>query len=586
MEEDGDAPPFWLQTSTTLRRAHHHHRRSFSLFLNPGVLIVLLPVAALFLVFFVVPSFLSFISQIFRPNLVKKSWDSVNLLLVLFAILCGVLCRRNDDGTSTDEANNISNVAEDHQVEKPNQSTPHHWYEYSDRGMYNSIQTSSSTVMGTGLKRNSSSYPDLRQESLWLSDEDRWRFFDDTQVKGYQLSGSDGLHHRRRQPEPHVDDSVIKNIPVDTFVVRRTESSSSYPPAPPPPPPRQPPAPPPPPPPPAVRPKPRRTFETQAHKKRGENPTSNDMEFKKTRRPPPPPSPPPPPPPPPRRAAFQKSEQKIGKSDTKKGSATKEIATVLASLYHQRKKKKKQKNKGSYESTLYSPISSSLHSGPPPSPPPPPPPPPPSVFHNLFSYKKGNKSKRIHSISATNPPPPPPPPPPPLVSSKQKTQNPPPSTSPKPPPPADTSRHRKPVAAGRPPLPTRINSFNEGDENLNSGWQSPLIPMPPPPPPFRMPDLKFVVRGDYAKIRSSHSSRSSSPDLDSVDLSSSKESTTTPGEMDGGDATPSVFCPSPDVNTKADTFIARFRAGLKLEKMNSVKEKQEMGNSGTSPNPI
>lgn len=32
--------------------------------------------------------------------------------------------------------------------------------------------------------------------------------------------------------------------------------------------------------------------------------------------------------------------------------------------------------------------------------------------------------------------------------------------------------------------------------------------------------------------------------------------------------------PSPDVNNKADMFIARFRANLKLEKMNSIREKQ------------
>lgn len=35
-----------------------------------------------------------------------------------------------------------------------------------------------------------------------------------------------------------------------------------------------------------------------------------------------------------------------------------------------------------------------------------------------------------------------------------------------------------------------------------------------------------------------------------------------------------LFCPSPDVNDKADMFIARFRAGLKLEKVNSIREKQ------------
>lgn len=37
-----------------------------------------------------------------------------------------------------------------------------------------------------------------------------------------------------------------------------------------------------------------------------------------------------------------------------------------------------------------------------------------------------------------------------------------------------------------------------------------------------------------------------------------------------------MFCPSPDVNNKAEMFIARFRAGLKLEKLNSIREKQQI----------
>lgn len=35
-----------------------------------------------------------------------------------------------------------------------------------------------------------------------------------------------------------------------------------------------------------------------------------------------------------------------------------------------------------------------------------------------------------------------------------------------------------------------------------------------------------------------------------------------------------MFCGSPDVNSKADSFIERFREGLKLERMNSIKERQ------------
>lgn len=45
-----------------------------------------------------------------------------------------------------------------------------------------------------------------------------------------------------------------------------------------------------------------------------------------------------------------------------------------------------------------------------------------------------------------------------------------------------------------------------------------------------------------------------------------------------GDVGVSVFCPSPDVNVKAATFIARLRGEWRLEKLNSIKEK---GNNGS-----
>ena len=39
----------------------------------------------------------------------------------------------------------------------------------------------------------------------------------------------------------------------------------------------------------------------------------------------------------------------------------------------------------------------------------------------------------------------------------------------------------------------------------------------------------------------------------------------------------SVFCPSPDVNIEADSFIARLHDGWRLEKANSMREKQKLG---------
>ena len=38
-----------------------------------------------------------------------------------------------------------------------------------------------------------------------------------------------------------------------------------------------------------------------------------------------------------------------------------------------------------------------------------------------------------------------------------------------------------------------------------------------------------------------------------------------------------VFCPNPDVNINADSFIARLHDGWRPEKLNSMREKQKMG---------
>uniref|UniRef100_A0A2P2P4Q4 Uncharacterized protein n=1 Tax=Rhizophora mucronata TaxID=61149 RepID=A0A2P2P4Q4_RHIMU len=122
------------------------------------------------------------------------------------------------------------------------------------------------------------------------------------------------------------------------------------------------------------------------------------------------------------------------------------------------------------------------------------------------------------------------------------------------------------------------------EENVNSGNASPFIPIPPPPPlpPFRMQPWKFLLDGDYVRVASFNSSRSGSPDLESLEDPSDKESSSPmAAAVDGGGGsdivTRPLFCPSPDVNTKADNFIARFRAGLKMEKVNSVKGRSNLG---------
>ncbi|MBA0781072.1 hypothetical protein Gotri_002030, partial [Gossypium trilobum] len=197
MEEDGEMTPFWLETSDSRRR------KPSSFFLNTGILIILLLVIAFAFVLFVIPSFLSLTSNIFKPQLVKKSWDSVNLVLVLFAIICGFLSNSSNNNTPTPTTTYEATTRPspkhvgDH-VPGSNPATPSQWY---DRTAYNSLR---------GLK-SSSSYPDIRQEySSWMvNGDDRWRFYDDTHLYNYRSRS-------RRQHDQQVYINNTKDIAVDT----------------------------------------------------------------------------------------------------------------------------------------------------------------------------------------------------------------------------------------------------------------------------------------------------------------------------------------------------------------------------------
>ncbi|WCJ42735.1 hydroxyproline-rich glycoprotein family protein [Euphorbia peplus] len=498
---------------------------------NLPFLILLLSLGVFFIFFLFI--FLSFSnSHKLRPTIaVKKSWDSFNLFLVLFAILCGIFARRNDDDDSTSAAKSKEGNG--------GNSVSDNWFD----------QFSNPTPPATGglrrLKRNSSSYPDLRQESIWQSGDDRSRFFDDFEIHKYRTTSSSEYV---KKPSV-VEESTVKEIPVDTFKLRSiSKPPDQRPPSPSPPPP--------PPPPPVVTSnhRQRRSYRTVPRKEKIE------VTERSSTPPLPPPPPPPRPPPTPPVVIGPRSEW-----NRRKSNATKEFKMAMISLYHQSTRKRKFKRKNSYDDSDESLHSSPSFTAPPPSPPPPPPPPPPlpsSVFQTIF--RKVNKHKKIHSFSS--PPIPPPPPPQPSLSSsskrwsKRKNHAPPPPPPPAPPPLAPpTPPRRNSNSAGRPPLPTRL-----GNENVNTGGQSPLVPLPPPPPPpFKVPGFKFRMKGDYVKIRSANSSRCSSPELDDAD----NKSTERVNMMDGRSASTggSVFCPSPDVNVKADTFIARLRGEWRLE---------------------
>lgn len=190
---DRDSPPFWFQPPTTPSRTH---RRPHSPIINPVILIILLPILTLLIIFFLLPSFLSHASLIFRPNSsVKKSWDSINIFLVLFAILCGVLARRNDDASPSEEENF-------NDTEKLNTSVSNRWFDDSDRKAYSSPVGIELPGTGVGrLRRSSNSYPDLRQESLWETGERRYRFYDDFDVNLNRSTVSDYVYDGAQRSE-------------------------------------------------------------------------------------------------------------------------------------------------------------------------------------------------------------------------------------------------------------------------------------------------------------------------------------------------------------------------------------------------
>ncbi|KAJ0745669.1 hypothetical protein HanPI659440_Chr10g0401151 [Helianthus annuus] len=85
------SPALWFQPPVTTT-----NRRRTPL-IDPVFLIILIPVLALLFFFICIPPFLSHVSHILNP---KSTWDSLNMFLVLFAILCGLMSRKDDDNVT------------------------------------------------------------------------------------------------------------------------------------------------------------------------------------------------------------------------------------------------------------------------------------------------------------------------------------------------------------------------------------------------------------------------------------------------------------------------------------------------------
>lgn len=538
-----------------------------------------------------VPTLRSFTSNIFKPQAVKHSWDFLNLILVLFAVVCGFLTKNDNNETQTPRFD---------QRTFSNPETPSLWYENSNRS-FNRL-------------RSFGSYPDLRQHSLLVTGDERYRFYDDTRIHfryKYPRFEDEELHRETVssgevyrspmwQPENKPpSDSRIEDIGRNVERTHQVETNekleindfvgeSSEPPVPESLP--------------AVRKKKNRIGSKESLAVTSEDfsaspvlqpelipqpPCSTDQSSESLRTarkkksmivskenvvsvaseeflaspvllpevdPQPPSFTTPPPltrakavrrnvkrtyqpeqndvvaensqlPPSPPLPADRKVHILVKK---KRGNVTKEFLTSLRG----KKKKQRQKSVENFETILNSQS----------QPPPPPPPPPPSVFHNLFSSNK-SKHKKHYLVPMA-------------------------------PPKRDHSQYR---------LKDNVNVMNSGNE-------SPLIPIPPPPPPppFKLPAWKFRVQGDFVRVDSIGSSRSGSPDSDEI-----AESPISPYAPNGEEfasetansSGASLFCPSPDVDTKAHNFIQNFRAGLRMAKMNSMKEKHGIGRSNLGPLP-
>ncbi|KAG6397975.1 hypothetical protein SASPL_139425 [Salvia splendens] len=507
MEEDGDCggedlTPFWVQSTTNLRRSDRLRRGVAAVFFSSGLVVFLLLVTAAFFLAFVVPSTISLSANIFKPNSVKKSWDSLNIALVLVAVVFGFLSRnRNEERSPLFDEFQPSPIKEN-QSQNPIHEEKSSLYDYHQEksSLYEYHQEKSDLYeeKNLNLRRSSSSYPDLREFSSsstnWSYGDHQRRFFDDFNVDSSRSSDAAEIHHHRRHRSLEQVDYLaspprIKTVVVDTLVFKPTAGGKIFP-----------------------------------------------AEL----------------------AAPPPGEEEVAERVVGDGAAVREGRSSRR-FYK--------------DSNLMNPVSA-----------PKPPLPsaeeaPPPEFQESEkrsrerAARKKEKSsrrqpKRKRTITVTVGPLPPSPPPesPPHAAARD---------------PSPTS-HAPPPPTHKPPKPLKMNNFDRLEEASNSGGESPFRRSPPPPPPLpplllKTPAWRFVVQGDYVRVNSSNSSRSGSPDLDETD------SDVTPS-AEGGGGVAAVFCPSPDVDTKAESFITNFRAKLKLEKIHSMK-KRDVGPSTLGPGP-
>lgn len=179
--------------------------------------VLLLLLFSVLVLLFLPPRSLSSSFRGSRIVVVRNGWDTLNLLLVLFAILCGLLGRRSGG---------------DDDAEKSLQEAHDNWPRFAGpppEASYSHPVDAAPTV-GIRVMRSSNSYADLRAE---VATNDGWRCYDDAHLCRRRSE----LERWERQRFGYLD---AKTIPVVTFVLRQSSSTRSRsPPSPPSPPPRR-----------------------------------------------------------------------------------------------------------------------------------------------------------------------------------------------------------------------------------------------------------------------------------------------------------------------------------------------------------
>ncbi|XP_031487236.1 verprolin-like [Nymphaea colorata] len=610
--EGGGVTPFWAETNQDFRRHRGHSRRNiripngvFAVLLSPLALIPTLVVAAV-LVFYI-PTLLAPLSQFLRRVPLFNSWEAFNLLLVLFAILTGIFSRNTSAGGHQPH----------HQESDPFAAKLFDFPGKSeDRNGHDEVGGSRIIFQRSDPLRNEETHPAAVQEEAPLSQDLKAAWFPDDGRKTERFGSQGNLisadAHFQRDADfgecslGSSSSSSAHSPPKASNVdhgslIRRRRSPTSFPHAPPPlenietedgfvvPSRRSPP--------PLLLPSGSINVDGSSSIRRKHFPPSllshspeainaddgADVERKHSRPPlvyPPletmnsddgyvmqrkhssPPlkslSPPPLP-----HSAYPHAPETL-ESKTKRRSkhkskdAPSSLTAPSSSRKKEKNKKKKEKEKEEKEKKK--------SRGPEPTaeilvPPSLPPPPPSSFFHQWFADMK-NESKmeklRPHSDRLLPPLPPPSSLPPHLGTTKKAS-----SSTERPENARKDNVGSRDSSIPRPALPSLIKEkqnlqieARSSSSDSSSGRSIPYLP-PPPPPPFAVPEESTVKQSKAVQTR-----RESRRVYEGLTEQRRSE------ERSGNS-----FCPSPDVNVKADKFIAQFHEGIRLEKLQFAKEK-------------